>query len=494
MGSGQYDKETNGFSVRIALGKELKGSGVLFLRQSGELPLLFTAAHVLVPFFEKEKCISLCLGCSDGGGKAQEMEVYACWVKEKAQASGKEGETYIHPQYIGKDKEYVYDVAIVVLPWKEWMKDIGHFNIKCERIGEELQGWGFPESADRETQKEHASIMAGKKGICGKTDNIEGGIKKFSVAYETGFLERNVARESYMACFSGTGLFRIDNKGIFLKGIISCEFGDRSAGNMLWASSSSLIMDVMEYFRLKQDCPKSFEPYRDMAAEEFPKIREKEMDFFINCSENLIEGHQLRPENFMDDTEIELPCEGNRNFCDDFWVGQLKKAVILHGIQGVSADKLVHPVLQMPDSCGKELVQMVYLCTEGNAESVIGELIEKEYFGKDGKMKNGTIFVLNSRKVSNLNIQFRRYECRQVLRNITKACRSKVAIEQKFHNLYTNEEGKNAKFDIIKGEIADCNLAAIGIVELMSVVNQGRADEARMKKELERILEGIWEV
>ena len=216
------------------------------------------------------------------------MEVYACWVKEKAQASGKEGETYIHPQYIGKDKEYVYDVAIVVLPWKEWMKDIGHFNIKCERIGEELQGWGFPESADRETQKEHASIMAGKKGICGKTDNIEGGIKKFSVAYETGFLERNVARESYMACFSGTGLFRIDNKGIFLKGIISCEFGDRSAGNMLWASSSSLIMDVMEYFRLKQDCPKSFEPYRDMAAEEFPKIREKEMDFFINCAENTI--------------------------------------------------------------------------------------------------------------------------------------------------------------------------------------------------------------
>jgi len=26
------------------------------------------------------------------------------------------------------------------------------------------------------------------------------------------------------------------------------------------------------------------------------------------------------------------------------------------------------------------------------------------------------------------------------------------------------------------------------------VVNQGRADEARMKKELERILERIWEV
>ena len=109
-------------------------------------------------------------------------------------------------------------------------------------------------------------------------------------------------------------------------------------------------------------------------------------------------------------------------------------------------------------------------------------------------MKNGTIFVLNSRKVSNLSIQFRRYECRQVLRNITKGYHSKVAIEQKFHNLYSNNEGKNAKFDIIKGEIAECNLAAIGIAELMSVVNQGRADEARMKKELERILERIWEV
>ena len=53
MGSGQYDKEINGFSVRIALDDygNLKGSGVLFLRQSGELPLLFTAAHVLVPLF-----------------------------------------------------------------------------------------------------------------------------------------------------------------------------------------------------------------------------------------------------------------------------------------------------------------------------------------------------------------------------------------------------------------------------------------------------------
>lgn len=494
---GEKCEIVNRHAVRIALNSQDKliGSGVLFLRQIGENPLLFTAAHVIYPLLKNPRNIILYLSCLDGSGNTQSFEVSIFLVKNHMQRTEREGESYIHPQYkeIEKVKGYQYqnDAAIIVLPWKSWMETLERFCLKEELTGEELRGWGFPESMDCETQKEMVSILVGKKEIRGTIDNKEG--EKFSFSYQTGPWERNITREGYMRGFSGCGLFSIKNDCIALKGIISSECGDRTAGTMLWASSSSLFIWIMEYFELKVRCPSSFEYYKEMVAKKFLSTRKDARRYFCDWSEELIEDCNLLPEAFYSDTEIDLPCESNRKFCDFFWMGQLKKAVILYGIENISVKELTSPFLKMPNPYEDDLVQMVFLCTEESAESVIGEMVEKDYFAECGKMKNGTVFVLNSKEDNeNMHILFTRYECRQVVCNIT-ADYSSRKLKMKTCSLLPDENEEN-DFDIVRGKVSQCNLAAIGIDEMMKPLNRAKVNEKIMKQEIEDILRRVWEV
>ena len=47
----------NRLSVRIAKDevKQLKGSGILFLRQAGEMAVVFTAAHMMTNIFKEDE-------------------------------------------------------------------------------------------------------------------------------------------------------------------------------------------------------------------------------------------------------------------------------------------------------------------------------------------------------------------------------------------------------------------------------------------------------
>ena len=68
----------NRLSVRIAKDEsdQLKGSGILFLRQVGEMAVVFTAAHVIIDIFkEGESQICLSLGCMDSFGNPQKINV-----------------------------------------------------------------------------------------------------------------------------------------------------------------------------------------------------------------------------------------------------------------------------------------------------------------------------------------------------------------------------------------------------------------------------------
>ena len=83
--------------------------------------------------------------------------------------------------------------------------------------------------------------------------------------------------------------------------------------------------------------------------------------------------------------------------CDNFWTGKLQLMVILCGSSLVSGDNVIKPVINMPDPYKDDQVEVEYICTEDETESVLGRLIEAEYFAKQGKLRNGTIFVLNSK-------------------------------------------------------------------------------------------------
>ena len=161
-----------------------------------------------------------------------------------------------------------------------------------------------------------------------KIENTEKETGKFSVYYNAGTWERIVTRENYMSCFSGCELFHYENNRMLLNGLISCEFGDRSVGTMFWASSSNLLLGLMDYFGVEQNYPLSFEYYKEMTMKEIPEIRKEARRFFCDWYEELTEDYHLLPENFSDDTRIGLLCESTRKFCDNFWVGQLKKCIL----------------------------------------------------------------------------------------------------------------------------------------------------------------------
>ena len=147
MANGKYYEKSNQYAVRIAANvqENLIGSGVILLRHFRESPLLLTAAHVVSPLFQNTDTAALCLGCVDGDGQVQTIEISAYRVREQKQGNGGEGETYIHPEYTVEGetkKEYSHDAAIVILPWKEWMGTLDGFMLKDEIRGETLEG-GF---------------------------------------------------------------------------------------------------------------------------------------------------------------------------------------------------------------------------------------------------------------------------------------------------------------------------------------------------------------
>ncbi len=500
MANGEEYNKISGYAVRIAKNShsDLLGTGVLFLRHSGESPLLLTAAHVVASLTESEEPGVLCLGFRDGEGNIQTLELKVCCGEKKYEI----GEIYIHPQYKeieGKQNQYFYDAAIVILPWKEWMKTKDSFALKDGIDGEELKGWGFPESMDGEQGREAASILAGKKKIDGSVDALDKEVKRFSFSYHLDTVGRNITRESIMRGFSGSGLFGMENGGAVLKGLVSCECGDDSAGKELWASSSGLFLELMDYFGIKICCPLSFEPYKQMAIACFTTTRKKAKQLFLEWSEELIEEHGLLPEKFEDDTQINLGCNSNRKFCDDFWTAQLKKAVILYGINEVSAGELAHPILELPDSHGTECVQMDFLCTEEYGESVIGGLIEKDYFARDRKVKNGIILVLNGKSNQNSHILYPRSECREIICNITDGYEySPKKLKRKINNLLTDplsmENSDEGDFDIIKGIISQCDIAAVGLERMVEILNRMDVKRESMKEQMKELLKEIWKV
>ena len=93
----------NRLSVRIAKDEsdQLKGSGILFLRQVGEMAVVFTAAHVIIDIFkEGESQICLSLGCMDSFGNPQKINVEAKLAMNISDFVPEEGSICIHPDYM----------------------------------------------------------------------------------------------------------------------------------------------------------------------------------------------------------------------------------------------------------------------------------------------------------------------------------------------------------------------------------------------------------
>lgn len=482
----------NRLSVRIAIvnGNELKGSGILFLRHTGEMAVVFTAAHVMTNIFkEDESQVCLSLGCTDSLGNPQEINVEAKLVSDISDFVPEEGKVCIHPDYRQSEPSSIADIAMILIPWQEWMNAMEHMQISQGTLAEQVYGYGFPMSMDKEREKIGADFLDGKRELRGKINNIAKN-QTYAIEYNFNSIGRTGSRSSVMEGFSGTGLFSFRNDSINFICVISEDCGDNSSGTMLRATSSEKCRELLELTDLDSKYPRSFERYKELAVSTFSSSRKAAKRLFYDFSEELMEDYNLLPENCVEKWYEELSCKSSRKKCDNFWTGKLEIMAILYGSGLASGDDVTKPVINMPDPYEDDQVEVEYICTEDETESVLGRLIEAEYFVKQGKLKNGTIFVLNSN--DRLFLLYPRHECRAIVRDITVGAEYSNRVLKNKLGQFLPESKDSNDFDIIDGVSTQCNLAAISVDRMMDLMNRSKIDECLLQENLQGVLRELW--
>ena len=164
---------------------------------------------------------------------------------------------------------------------------------------------------------------------------------------------------------------------------------------------------------------------------------------------------------------------------------------ILYGSGFVSVDNITKPVINMPDPYENDKVEVEYICTEDEPESVMGRLIEFEYFVKQGKIKNGTIFVLNGKNKKFL--LYPRQECRAIVRDITVDAEYSNRVLKNKLGQFLPESKDSDNFDIIDGVSTQCNLAAISVDRMMDLMNRNKVNKCLLQKNMKRVLRELWQ-
>lgn len=471
-------------------GKDLYGSGILYVRESKEIAFIFTAAHVIYEIWKEEEHVKkLHFTMLDGEDQCEIIEL-DCKIIPDNEGKEQTGDIYIHENY--DPESYANDIAIICIPNEKWMDSLHTFQINKSKVGEEQKGYGFPQSANEEPLKKSQSELAGKMDLNGTVINQDHG--KYSFAYKKDVQEVDASRANIMRGYSGSGLFAEENSSYVLRGIVSSEYGQEAAGNVMWVSEAILLFEVMKQQNISTQLPESFDPYKNHIIEEYGLIYRNERDFFEYTANCLINEHNLIPKKLYEKDFEKIRCDKERCNCDEYWKGQLKKSVILNGLKGIQVDDMKNPQISIPDCNENDIVKMKFLCTDDKFEKVITELIEKDYF-TNGTIIDKTIFLWNGNNFS--KNQFTRKQFRNVIPNI---------VETKFIEKYTSnqlyEKFSNflppsksfVKFDIIKGELSNCNLALIGINRMMESLENVDGDPEKMKNQFDEQIKKIWEL
>ncbi|WP_434291352.1 trypsin-like serine protease [Clostridium botulinum] len=469
-------------------GKDLYGSGILYIRESKESAFIFTAAHVIYEIFEKKQDVKkLHFTIRDGEYKCEIIEL-DCKIISDCKGKEQHGNIYIHENY--DDKSYANDIAIICIPKKKWMDSLHTFRIKESKNDEEQQGYGFPQSTDQESVKKYQSELAGKMNLNGKVVNKD--IGKYSFIYEKYVQEVDANRENIMKGYSGSGLFAEENSSYVLRGIVSSPCGEGPAGNVMWVSEATLLFEVMKQQNISPELPQSFVLYKNIIKEEYGLIYRNERDFFEYTADCLIKEHNLLPKKLYEKDFEKIRCDKERWNCDEYWKGQLKKAVILSGLKDIQVDDMKNPQISIPDSNENNIVKMKFLCTDDKFEKVITELIEKDYF-TNGTIIDKTIFLWNGNDFS--KNQFTRKQFQNVIPNIVETKFNEYTASElykKFSNFLPPSKSF-VQFDTIKGGLSNCNLALIGINRMMESLENADGNPEKMKSQFEKQIKKIWE-
>lgn len=469
-------------------GKNLYGSGVLYVIGSKENAFIFTAAHVIYEIWKEKKqdVKKLHFTMLDGEDQCEIIEL-DCKIFSDNEGKKQLGDIYIHEKY--DPESYANDIAIICIPNEKWMDSLHTFQINKSKVGEDQKGYGFPKSADKEAFKKGQSELAGKMDLNGTVINQDHG--KYSFAYKKDVQEVDASRDNIMRGYSGSGLFAEENSSYVLRGIVSSEYGQEPAGNVVWVSEATLLLEVMQQQNISPQLPQSFISYKNIVVSEFDIGYEDEKDFFDYIACDLIEKKGLVPSKVFENDFEKIRCDRGKWYCDKYWKGQLKKAVILGGLKNIKVDNMKNPKINMPNPYEHDIVEIKFLCTDDKFEKVITELIQKNFFS-NGTITDKTIFLWNGSEIK----EYPRWRFRRVICDIVDSKRNDYSsneLYQKFSELLPKDEGY-VRFDIIKGGLLSCNLALIGTERIMESLENVDVDPEKMKSQFEKQIKKIWKV
>lgn len=473
MGIGTTDEDYKALIARIAIGerKKLKGTGVLYIKNWGEIVLVFTVAHVLYDSFEKDKNNVIFIDFYDKNGNNHLIN--AAFEKISVGEKLEPYKVYWPENYNHFEKEY--DMAFISIPWEEWMKSLPIYELRKPLTNTEVYGWGYPLSMIAEKHLEEG--CADIKGTV-----VHSGKNRYSLTYQAPTREPQVSRDNEMPGYSGTALFENENGNRYFTGCLSCEAGDRTAGSRVWVTSYSLFWDEISKFDMSPSIPDSFLPYKEFTLQQVDKFSKEIREALHDMIDELIEDKKLVTADCIKGNSVEsneLLCNEDRNRCSKYWKGQLTKAVCFCGVLDKNPEELA--VLEFQKENDK--IRVEFLCTEEEIEKSF-RLLLKSPLTKSIRDEKGIIFLWNDEESSYYSRIIKRKNIRNIMTSIADTTRKRKKLSENSYWFNITDQGTE-----------ESNVAVIGMGALFNEVifdSDGTIQE--MKNNFSKLIKKAWEV
>lgn len=217
MDSAEVGKYIESVAVRIGFhnGGSLAGTGVLYTLQAQKRAVVLTAGHVLQN--DSHICPAVLSVWSKSGTKNISLDL-------SDSDDNKEVNIHYCPGFMYNGRKYVFDAAIIDVPWHDWMVNIPEIRLGEAKISTQIQLIGFPKSTDGEATQE--DWTKGRMGLRAElptsADNDEEKAFKFSYHSDNSY---PIERDDIMKGYSGSGLFLCDSEYPQLIYLNAAEFG-----------------------------------------------------------------------------------------------------------------------------------------------------------------------------------------------------------------------------------------------------------------------------
>ena len=477
MDSAEVGKYIESVAVRIGFhnGGSLAGTGVLYTLQAQKRAVVLTAGHVLQN--DSHICPAVLSVWSKSGTKNISLDL-------SDSDDNKEVNIHYCPGFMYNGRKYVFDAAIIDVPWHDWMVNIPEIRLGEAKISTQIQLIGFPKSTDGEATQE--DWTKGRMGLRAElptsADNDEEKAFKFSYHSDNSY---PIERDDIMKGYSGSGLFLCDSEYPQLIGLVSQSYGSEDAGNVAWAVSSYALKLLLSKYDLVLK-ESEFENGLSTLTEGYPErpgiFLQDAVEKLHLSEEQLHKTHQeqLFPDDF--------PCDMGKR-CAKYWKGRAITAVYIWLINGKCPNTWENVKIEIQTSTGEKIpVNLEFLCADEKNEiaGVLRTLIKKGGFSEN-HFQNQTLFFLNSKDSLPGTREISRKRCSNVIKNI---------VQQD----YKRERERQNMFHVTKGDPGEVSMAIISLDSFRTLLEELSYDmvdecltDEMVKPVIQRKLKELWE-